>query len=121
MSTPDYPLLTVPGYELYQLAHLTSFAVDALARHRRAATARTHPDRRAAAAAQVQTDAADAGPARAKVSPGGFSAAAATLPRPGAIPLPKPAASTCHHSVAARPGRPATVRPAPSPRQTPAP
>ena len=32
MSTPDYPLLTVPGYELYQLAHLTTFAVDALAR-----------------------------------------------------------------------------------------
>ena len=31
MSTPDYPLLTVPGYELYQLAHLTTFVVDALA------------------------------------------------------------------------------------------
>ena len=40
MSTPDYPLLTVPGYELYQLAHLTTFAVDALARYRRAAKAR---------------------------------------------------------------------------------
>ncbi len=40
MSTPDYPLLTVPGYELYQLAHLTPFVVDALARHRRAAEAR---------------------------------------------------------------------------------
>ena len=24
MSTHEYPLLTVPGYELYQLAHLTS-------------------------------------------------------------------------------------------------
>ena len=45
MSTPDYPLLTVPGYELYQLAHLTTFVVDALARHRRAAEAR---DRRTA-------------------------------------------------------------------------
>ena len=43
MSTPDYPLLTVPGYELYQLAHLTSFAVDALARHRRAAKAKESP------------------------------------------------------------------------------
>ena len=62
MSTPDYPLLTVPGYELYQLAHLTTFAVDALARHRRAAKAREHPDRRAAAAAQTPTDAADARP-----------------------------------------------------------
>ena len=39
MSTPDYPLLTVPGYELYQLAHLTSVAANALARRRRAAGA----------------------------------------------------------------------------------
>jgi len=65
MSNPDYPLLTVPGYELYQLAHLTTVAVDALARHRRAAAARDHPDRRAAAAVEIPTDAADAGPARA--------------------------------------------------------
>ena len=57
MSNPDYPLLTVPGYELYQLAHLTTFAVDALARHRRAAAARDHPDRRAAANAEIPTDA----------------------------------------------------------------
>jgi hypothetical protein len=34
MSTSDYPLLTVPGYELYQLAHLTTVAVDVLARRR---------------------------------------------------------------------------------------
>ena len=121
MSTPDYPLLTVPGYELYQLAHLTSLAVDALARHRRAAKARSQPDRRAASAAQVQTDAADAGEARAKVSPGGFPAATAALPSPGATPLHSPVASTCHNSAAARPGPPAAVRPAPSPRQTPAP
>ena len=75
MSTPDYPLLTVPGYELYQLAHLTTFVVDALARHRRAAEAPEQPDRRAAAAVETPTDAADAGPARAKVSPGAFAAA----------------------------------------------
>ena len=62
MSTPDYPLLTVPGYELYQLAHLTTFVVDALARHRRAAEARDQPDRRAAAAVETPTDAADARP-----------------------------------------------------------
>ena len=62
MSTPDYPLLTVPGYELYQLAHLTTFAVDALARHRRAAEARDRLDRRAAAAVETPTDAADARP-----------------------------------------------------------
>ena len=42
MSTPDYPLLTVSGYELHQLAHMTTFVVDALARHRRAAEARDH-------------------------------------------------------------------------------
>ena len=86
MSTPDYPLLTVPGYELYQLAHLTTFVVDALARHRRAAEARDHPGRRAAAAAETPTDAADAGPAQANASPGGFPAAAAALPSPGATP-----------------------------------
>lgn len=61
MGTPDYPLLTVPGYELYQLAHLTTVAVDALARHRRAANGREHPDRHGAAA-QTRSDAADRGP-----------------------------------------------------------
>ena len=121
MSTPDYPLLTVPGYELYQLAHLTTFAVDALARYRRAAKAREHPDRRTAAVAGVQTDPADASPARAKASPGGFPAAAAALPSPGAAPLPSPAASRRHHTPAARPGPAAATRPAPSPGPSPAP
>ena len=91
MSTPDYPLLTVPGYELYQLAHLTTFVVDALARHRRAAEARDHPGRRAAAAVEIPTDAADAGPARATASPGGFPAAATALPSPGTTPPHSPA------------------------------
>ena len=90
MSTPDYPLLTVPGYELYQLAHLTTFAVDALARHRRAAKAREHPDRQAAAAAQTPTDAADRGPTQVNASPGGFPAAAAALPSPGSYAASQP-------------------------------
>ena len=89
MSTPDYPLLTVPGYELYQLAHLTTFAVDALARHRRAAEARDHPKRRAASAAEMQTHAPDAGPARANASPGGFPAATSALPSPGTMVRPE--------------------------------
>ena len=88
MSTPDYPLLTVPGYELYQLAHLTTFAVDALGRHRRAAEAaaeaRDRLGRRAAAAVEIPTAAADAHPARLPASPGGFAAAATALPSPGA-------------------------------------
>jgi hypothetical protein len=121
MSAPDYPLLTVPGYELYQLAHLTTFAVDALARHRRAANARSHPDRQAASAAEMQTDAADAGPAQVTASPGGFPAAAAALPSPAATPLHSPAARTRHNSAEARPGPATATRPAPPPRPTPAP
>ena len=92
MSTPDYPLLTVPGYELYQLAHLTTFVVDALARHRRAAEARDQPDLRATAAVETPTDAADRGPTQVNASLGGFPAAAAALPSPGATPLPSRAA-----------------------------
>ena len=57
MSTPDYPLLTVPGYELYHLAHLTTFVVDALARHRRAVEAGDRQGRRVAAAAEIPTGA----------------------------------------------------------------
>lgn len=37
MTSPDYPLLAVPGHELYQLAHIATFVADGLARHRRAA------------------------------------------------------------------------------------
>jgi hypothetical protein len=43
-------LLTVPGYELYQLAHLTTVAVDALARRRLTVEQRDHLARRVAAA-----------------------------------------------------------------------
>lgn len=49
MTGPDYPLLTVPGFELYQLAQLATFVADALARHRRAAEADAWSARRAAA------------------------------------------------------------------------
>lgn len=31
--TTDYPLLALPSYELYQLAHIATFIADALARH----------------------------------------------------------------------------------------
>ena len=123
MSTPDYPLLTVPGYELYQLAHLTTFAVDALARHRRtaeAAEARDRLGRRVAAAVEIPTDAADAHPARVPASPGGFAAAATALPSPGAVP-PHSASRTPRDSTAARPAPTTAARPAPSPRPTAAP
>ena len=53
MTGPDYPLLTVPGFELYQLAQLATFVADALARHRRAAEAGARSARRAAAARDV--------------------------------------------------------------------
>ena len=120
MSNPDYPLLTVPGYELYQLAHLTTVAVDALARHRRAAAARGHPGRRAAAAAEIPAETAEAGPARASASPGGFLAAAAALPSPAAAPR-RTSARTRRDNTQARSGHPAGARSAPSSRQAPAP
>jgi hypothetical protein len=119
MSNPDYPLLTVPGYELYQLAHLTTFVVDALARHRRAAEARDQPGRPAVAAVEIPTDAADAGPARVNAAPGGFPAAAGALPSTGATP-PYTPARTRRNKTETRPGPPGAVRPAPSSRQTPA-
>ncbi len=120
MSTPDYPLLTVPGYELYQLAHLTTFVVDALARHRRAAEARDRLGRALAAAVEIPTDAADARPARLPATAGGFAAAATALPSPGAVP-PHSASRTPRDSTAARPAPTAAARPAPSPRPTAAP
>ena len=102
MSTPDYPLLTVPGYELYQLAQLTTVVVDALARHRRAAAP------------------SDCLAGRLPASPAGFAAAATALPSPGATP-PHSATRTPRDSAAARPAPTAAARPAPSPRPTAAP
>ena len=46
MTGPDYPLPTIPGYELYQLAYVATFVADRLAQYRRARTAEA---RRAAA------------------------------------------------------------------------
>jgi hypothetical protein len=119
MSTPDYPLLTVPGYELYQLAHLTTFVVDALARHRRAAEASDRVARRVAPAGEIPTDATDAGPARAPASPGGFAAAAAALPDPSTTPPHGAAAVPPENSSNARLAPPVTARLAQFPRQTP--
>ncbi len=34
MTASDYPLLTLGGYETYQLAHIATFIADSLARHR---------------------------------------------------------------------------------------
>ena len=117
MSTPDYPLLTVPGYELYQLAHLTTLVVDALARHRRAAEGRDRLARRVVAAVEIPSDAADARPVRVPASPGGFAAAATALPSPEAT-SPHSAARTLRDGAAARSVPLAAARPAPSPRPT---
>jgi hypothetical protein len=98
VSTSDYPLLTVPGYELYQLAHLTSIAVDALARHRRAMDAKDRLIHRVPAASTTSADAADAGATHATAFPGGFSAVAAALPSSGARPPQNCAARTSRRS-----------------------
>lgn len=114
MSTPDYPLLTVPGYELYQLAYLTSVAVDALARHRRAAGARDRPADRAPAASAAFTDAVDTSPRPLTKLPNGFPAAAAALPSPGSRPLQDLATKTNRSNTGAQLGRP-TRAPSASP------
>ena len=49
MTGPDYPMLTIPGYDLYQAAVLATFVVDALARHRRATENGSRADSRNAA------------------------------------------------------------------------
>jgi hypothetical protein len=49
VTGPDYPVLTVPGYDLYQAAVIATFVVDALARHRRADGQADDVGRRAAA------------------------------------------------------------------------
>ncbi len=49
MTQPDYPLLVLPGYEMYQLAHIATYLADGLARHRSA----TSDAGRAAAARDV--------------------------------------------------------------------
>jgi hypothetical protein len=49
MTQPDYPLLAVPGYELYQLAHIATFVAEGLAQQQRNGTAGDRPRRRPAA------------------------------------------------------------------------
>jgi hypothetical protein len=73
MTSPDYPVLALPGYELYQLAHLATFVADGLARYRRAGTR----DERRQAARHVHA--------------GRVALARATgLPETAAGPLPRP-------------------------------
>lgn len=36
MSSPDYPMLVLPGHEVYQLAHIATYVAEALSRHRHA-------------------------------------------------------------------------------------
>jgi hypothetical protein len=119
VSTPEYPLLTVPGYELYQLAHLTSVAANALALRRRAAGARGRPAGRAPAASRTSTDAAASNPPPTSAFPGGFPAAAAALPSPEPQPSQDGAARRYRNNAEPRSGHPADARPAPSPRHSP--
>jgi hypothetical protein len=49
MSGPDYPLLAIPGHDLYQLAQVATFIADRLHQHRRAVANRNRPGRRTAA------------------------------------------------------------------------
>ena len=107
MSTPDYPLLTVPGYELYQLAHLTTFAVDALARHRRAAKARSHPDRQAACCRDRRPMQLTLAPHGPRHPPAGFRPRRPPCPAPGlrrsTAPPPAPAVTALQPDLAPLP------------------
>lgn len=49
MTTPDYPVLSLGGYETYQLAHIATFIADRLARHRSSRRGREGRADRAAA------------------------------------------------------------------------
>jgi hypothetical protein len=103
VSTSDYPLLTLPGYELYQLAHLTNFIVDALARHRRAVEAGEPRARRLSAVFETPADAMGASPVQVDASPGGFVAAGAAFPSPaGSRPCSAGDATTPPGAAAAR-------------------
>jgi hypothetical protein len=116
MSDPEYPLLTVPGYELYQLAHLTTFVVDAIARHRRASQS-DHLCRRRAPVAEICNGAS----AQVPASPGGFRAAASALPRSGATASNSVTARTPRTTTEVRAATPAAARPVPARRLIPDP
>lgn len=97
--TADYPLLAVPGYELYQLAHIATFIADGLVRHRRAAVTRDRPGRRRAAR--------DVHAGRTAL------AHAVGDPRAAAVPLPRPLDADTYRAarglMAGEPGRQALV------------
>jgi hypothetical protein len=80
MTVPDYPLMAIPSYEMYQLAHIATFIADGLAR-RRAAWQRG--DRRGSA--DASRDVAG-GNAALRAAMGAHSA-------PGPLPRPLDAAT----------------------------
>jgi hypothetical protein len=49
MTGPDYPLLAIPGHDLFQLAHVAAFIADRLHRHEGAVDAHDREGRRRAA------------------------------------------------------------------------
>ncbi|SDG33740.1 hypothetical protein [Pseudonocardia oroxyli] len=49
MTGPDYPLLTIPGQDLFQMAHVAAFIADRLHRHKGAVDAHDRQGRREAA------------------------------------------------------------------------
>ncbi|MCF7550899.1 hypothetical protein [Pseudonocardia sp. WMMC193] len=49
MTGPDYPLLAIPGHDLFHLAHVAAFIADRLHRHEGAVDAHDRDGRRRAA------------------------------------------------------------------------
>ncbi|MBN9103103.1 MULTISPECIES: hypothetical protein [unclassified Pseudonocardia] len=80
MTIPDYPLMAIPSYEMYQLAHIATFIADGLAR-RRAAWQRG--DRRGSADASRDVAGGNAA----------LRAAMGTHGEPGPLPRPLDAAT----------------------------
>jgi len=78
MTTPDYPLLTLGGYETYQLAHIATYIAERLARHRGSGRGRVGR----AARAEAVRDLAGAATALDAVVGTTVPTASGLLPRP---------------------------------------
>ena len=76
MTGPDYPLLTIPGQDLFQMAHVAAFIADRLHSHKGAVGAHDRQGRR-----QAARDVHAGRAAFAKLS-GDPDAASAAVPRP---------------------------------------
>lgn len=76
MTSPDYPVLGVPGNDIYQLAHIATFIAEAIARHRRSAPGRAGQHARVRAVHDI------AGGWAALDNVGGTTTAAGDLPQP---------------------------------------